>query len=72
MTALEQMIESGSLMDMDSIRNKIVNLSARKRNVMRDMRKLKQISGSEFEKLYSEWNKVNGYLTFFKELKNNL
>ena len=72
MDSLEQMIDSGPLLDTRSNENKVVNLSDRKRKILKKMRELNQFYGPEFEKLYSEWSKVNGYLTFFKELKNSL
>lgn len=72
MDSLEQMIDSGPLLDTKSNENKVVNLSDRKRKILKKMRELNQFYGPEFEKLYSEWKSVNGYLTFFKELKNSL
>ena len=72
MTSLEQMIDSGPLLDTKSNENKVVNLSDRKRKILKKMRKLNQFTGPEFERLYQEWKEVTGYLTFFKELKNSL
>lgn len=72
MTSLDKLIELGSLYDVESVNVVIRSLMGRKRKAMKEMRELKQLSGQRFEELYNEWSKLNGYLTFFKELKNSL
>ena len=61
MVSLDKMIEVGSLLNPHSAENKVINLSTRKRIIMKEMRELNNFTGPEFEKLYSEWSKVNGY-----------
>jgi transcriptional regulator NrdR family protein len=65
-------IEEGQLLNTSALDLKIIKYSASKRQILKEMRELNDFTSLRFDQLYQQWKVCNGYLTFFKELKNSL